>query len=248
MSQFAIKNEKFEGPLQLLLTLISERKMHISEVSLGEIADTFVSYSAQLEEFPIHESAEFLLVASTLMLIKSRSLLPGIQVTDEEQADIHNLEERLRLYAIYQEVGKNIAEEFGSSELLLPQERKAQEHTVTFSPPANDSLQTSNLSRILLNVLNAIPTVASIPQTTIRKIMSLEEAMQGLLTRVTQGIQLSFKQAHGSEGGPEHKLNIVLSFLALLELVRRGKISVEQQSCFHDILIAPEEISTPHYA
>ncbi len=246
MSQFAIKNEKFEGPLGLLLTLISERKMHISEVSLGEIADTFISYASQLEEFPIHESAEFLLVASTLMLIKSRSLLPGLQITDDEQSDIKNLEERLRLYAIYQEAGKKIVELFGNNELLLPNERK---EIITFAPPTAETIAPTRLSQIMLAVLNAIPTVALIPQRTIRKIMSLEEAMQGLLTRITNGVRLSFKEAHKGNGtGAEQKLNIVLSFLALLELVRRGKISVEQNSTFHDILIQPEEINTPIYA
>ncbi|MFA6006832.1 MAG: ScpA family protein [Candidatus Paceibacterota bacterium] len=244
MPQFAVKNEKFEGPLGLLLTLITERKMHISEVSLAEIADTYISYASKLEEFPIHESAEFLLVASTLMLIKSRSLLPGIVITDDEQSEIKNLEERLRLYAIYQEAGKKISEEFGARELLLPYERK---ETVIFAPPADGSLWPTGLSRIVMNLLNAIPTIAPIPQTTIKKIMSLEEAMQGLLTRVTQGIKLSFREAHEGKHGPEHKLNIVLSFLALLELMRRGKISVEQHSTFHDILIQPEEVSTPIY-
>jgi len=246
MSEFAIKNEKFEGPLQLLLTLITERKMHISEVSLAEIADTFITYASRLEEFPVLESAEFLVVASTLMLIKSRSLLPGIAITDDEKSEIENLEERLRLYAIYQEAGKKIAEQFGEREMLLPNERK---ETIVFAPPAVETIEPSKLSQILMSVLNAIPTLASIPQTTIKKIMSLEEAMQGLLTRVTTSVRTSFKEAHaGKPMTPEHKLNIVLSFLALLELVRRGKIAVEQSGTFHDITIESEEITTPRYA
>lgn len=246
MPQFAIKNEKFEGPLQLLLTLITERKMHVSEVSLAEIADTFISYASQLEEFPVQESAEFLVVASTLMLIKSRSLLPGIAITDDEKSEIENLEERLRLYAIYQEAGKKLAETFGASEMLLPERR---EESVVFAPPVVETIEPSKLSQVLMAVLNAIPTLASIPQTTIKKIMSLEEAMQGLLTRVTNSVKTSFKEHHaGKPMTPEHKLNIVLSFLALLELVRRGKIAVEQSGTFHDILIEPEEITTPKYA
>ena len=78
--------------------------------------------------------------------------------------------------------------------------------------------------------------------------MSLEEAMQGLLTRVAQGIRTSFKDAQSGKHGPEHKLTIVLSFLALLELVRRGKVAVHQHNTFHDILIEPEELHTPVYA
>lgn len=242
MSSFAIQHAKFEGPLDLLLSLIQERKLHISEVSLAEIADRFIDYAATLEEFPLHESAEFLVVASTLMLIKSRSLLPGIQISEEEGAEIEILEERLRLHALYTDAAKAIGARFGAQELFLPAVR---ESVPVFAPPHRDTIAPSRLVEILRTILAAIPTITSIPQTAIKKIISLEESMMRLMERVTSGVRCTFREAHG--GGKDGKLTVVLSFLALLELVRRGKLAVTQQSAFHDIIIEPEELVTPSY-
>ncbi len=72
---FTIKTDKFQGPLDVLLDLIEKRKLHINEISLAKIADDYVSHVNNLGQFPIAESAQFILIASTLLLIKSKSLL-----------------------------------------------------------------------------------------------------------------------------------------------------------------------------
>src|SRR3989344_4796688 len=99
MTQYTVKTTVFEGPLDLLLELVTKRKLFVNDVSLSEVTDDFILYLEKHDEFPIGESAEFIVVASTLMLIKSRSLLPMIELSDEEEESIHDLENRLALYA-----------------------------------------------------------------------------------------------------------------------------------------------------
>src|SRR6478609_2971026 len=98
MMDFAVKTPVYEGPLDLLLDLVEKRKLFVSDVSLAQVTDDFIKYIESHEEFPISESAEFIVIASTLMLVKSRSLLPMLELTQEEEASIEDLEKRLVLY------------------------------------------------------------------------------------------------------------------------------------------------------
>ena len=93
---YEFKTGGFEGPLELLLDLIDRRKLSINEVSLAGITDEYIAYIRALEKFKPEEVASFLVVASTLMLVKSRSLLPQLEISDEEEADIQELEHAWR--------------------------------------------------------------------------------------------------------------------------------------------------------
>jgi len=247
MYKFAVQQDKFDGPLGLLLTLITEHKMHVSEVSLAKIADTYIDYIGKLDDFPIPETADFLVVASTLMLIKSRALLPGITITEDEQSEIKSLEERLRLYVIHKEASKLIETQFGSKAMLMPARR---DDPVVYAPPEADKVSPALLYACISNMIETMPYKISIPQTAIKKIESLEEVMNRLMSRVAQGVGLSFNKVRGKNatGTAEQRIGIVITFLAILELIRRGKIAATQSSIFHDIIIEPEIINTPVYA
>src|SRR3989344_1126361 len=107
-SDYHIKTEAFQGPLDLLLQLIEKRKLHINDISLAHITDDYLAHIAGLETFPLKEAAHFILVASTLVLIKSRSLLPSLSLTDEEEGDIKDLERRLKEYKRIKELSLHI--------------------------------------------------------------------------------------------------------------------------------------------
>src|SRR3989344_9116880 len=94
--QFHVKTEVFEGPLDLLLSLIEKHKLHINDVSLSKVTDDYISYVNAQVDFPMGQAADFILVASTLVLIKSKSLLPTLDLSKEEQGDIADLERRLK--------------------------------------------------------------------------------------------------------------------------------------------------------
>ncbi|MDE2172553.1 MAG: segregation/condensation protein A, partial [Patescibacteria group bacterium] len=102
---FTVKTQTFEGPLDLLLDLIEKRKFFISDISLAKVTDDFITHIKQFENMPMGESAHFILVASTLLLIKSKSLLPELALSVEEQGDIRDLETRLKIYKRIKEAG-----------------------------------------------------------------------------------------------------------------------------------------------
>ncbi len=105
---YTVKTTGFEGPFGLLLDLIEKRKLFINDVSLASVTEDYLNYMNKLGGLNSCGSTEitsFILIASTLILIKSKSLLPNLDLTVEEEGDIKNLEERLRLYKLFIELG-----------------------------------------------------------------------------------------------------------------------------------------------
>src|SRR5574344_205785 len=98
---FHIDTEHFQGPIDLLLSLIEKRKLFINDFSLSKVADDYISQVRSFESYPIDDVANFLLVASTWVLIKSKSILPDLNLTKEEEQDIDDLKRRLALYELF---------------------------------------------------------------------------------------------------------------------------------------------------
>ncbi len=239
-----MKTAVFEGPLDLLLDLVTKRKLFVNDVSLAQVTDDFIHYIEQHEEFPIGESAEFILIASTLMLIKSRSLLPTLELTSEEEESIHDLEERLVLYAKTKELAAGLKQLFGQKMIFEKEPRKSE--VIIFAP--DSKTDTSNLLLSLQRVLEALPKKENLPKVTVRKVVSIEEMIERLAERISKASKLSFKDFHGHRGELTHekKVSIIVGFLAMLELVKRGAIKVTQEEQ-GDINIESEFVSTPHY-
>jgi segregation and condensation protein A len=86
--QFKIKTQVFEGPLDLLLTLVEKKKLFINDIALSQVTDDFIAHIQNFDKLPMGDSAHFILIASTLLLIKSKSLLPALTLTEEEEEGI----------------------------------------------------------------------------------------------------------------------------------------------------------------
>ncbi len=95
---YVVKTENFEGPLDLLLNLIETKKLQINTFSLSSITDNYLEKIKNLKDFPMEEVTKFIYVASLLILIKSKSLLPLLEYTQVEEGDIKSLESRIKLY------------------------------------------------------------------------------------------------------------------------------------------------------
>ena len=237
---FVIKHEVFEGPLELLLSLIEKRKLLINDISLATVADDFIAYIKQFENFPLAESAHFILIASTLLLIKSKSLLPQLELSEEEQGSIEDLERRLRLYKRMKALSRHIRERFGVSILFLPNARKVEP---VFSPDGSMSL--ANHLQSLKETLKNLPQKENLPKAIVQKVLSLEEMIESLTTRIQEGLKMSFRQFSGH--GKQEKINVIVSFLAMLELVKQGIINVTQERRFEDITMETEALDVPKY-
>ncbi|MBI1974354.1 MAG: segregation/condensation protein A [Candidatus Zambryskibacteria bacterium] len=242
--EFEVKTSRFEGPLELLLELVTSRKLFVNDVSLSEVADDFIHYLETHEEFPLNESAEFIVIASTLMFIKSRSLLPSLKLTEEEEQSIHELEDRLALYAQTKKLAAELSKIFGKRVIFekLPPKLPL----IVFSPDSKTN--TNNLLAALEALLESLPKEIALPKVTVKKVISLEEMIEKLATRISQASKLSFKDFHGVKGKLTHekKVSIIIGFLAMLELVKRGAIRVSQE-IQGEIEIESENVGVPMY-
>src|SRR3989344_1771283 len=106
MSTFTVKASEFEGPLDVLLNMIEERRLSISEINLAEVCDAYLAHLDKLPNLPLGETAQFILVASTLLLIKSRALLPMLDLSEEERESVEELERRLARYALIRKAAR----------------------------------------------------------------------------------------------------------------------------------------------
>ena len=127
MSQhFNVNLERFSGPYFKLIEMIEERKLSINEFSLSQITDDYILYIKELEnkgEKDIVDISQFISVASTLMLIKAKSLFPNIEFTEEEKKEVDNLEKKLELYKIMMNASKGINKTYDKKPLVLLDEK-----------------------------------------------------------------------------------------------------------------------------
>ncbi|HEY9583123.1 MAG TPA: segregation/condensation protein A [Candidatus Paceibacterota bacterium] len=242
MTGFALEIEKFKGPIELLLELIENRKMHISDVSLTQVADAFLAYIEGLGELPVADTANFVYVASILLLIKSKSLLPGLELTEEEEGSIDELAKRLEVFRLLKEQTNTIHELFGKNIIFTANEPR--DLRVVFSAP--ETLTTTLLEQVAREVLASAPkNEERLEERTVKKIVSLEEMIERLHERISSNLRMSFKQFSGLEKG--EKVEVIVSFLAMLELVKRGVITVNQTLQFKEIEMESLSTSTPSY-
>lgn len=241
MPEFEVRTTQFEGPLELLLGLIEKRKLLINQVSLAAVADEYISYLKSHPEFPIAETAHFVLTASTLLLIKSRSLLPTLTLSDEEAHSIDDLELRLTLLDTYRKVSHHTVQLFGTSPLYSREVSGTRQPV--FSPPATDM---SSLHEALRALLAGLPKLEGpLARAAVRKVLSLEEMVGRLRMRVERAMRTNFRELAGM--GKAEKVEIVVSFLALLELVKQGVVKAEQESHSSDIVVETHVVGLPRY-
>jgi len=237
---FLVEQHSFKGPLELLLESIEKRKLFISEVSLAQVADDYIAHVRSMGEYPLADNAQFIVIASTLLLIKSKSLLPTLVLTNEEQGNIADLERRLVLYQKYKDLSLNIAMRFGRQIMREPAYRP---QTIVFSPDSNTTLV--GLIEAARNVFKTFPKKEQLPKAVVQKVISLEEMITSLVERVTDGIKMSFREF--SKHGTGERVNVIVGFLAMLELVKQGSISVVQDEHFADISMETNNIGVPQY-
>jgi len=241
VTSYTVKTEIFEGPLDLLLQLIEKRKLFINDISLSQVADDYIAYLQQAETFPVDESADFIVIASTLLLIKSKSLLPKIELSEEETGSIEDLEHRLKEYQKIKKLSVHIDQLFGST--VLFSKNKRSQHTTVFSPTAE--IEPRSLLEIAERLITQLPVKEIKPKVTVQKVISLEEMIEGLTKRIQSGLRMSFSDF--SKKGKAEKVNVIVSFLAVLELVKQGLIQVRQNNPTEDIEIETSNITIPHY-
>ncbi|MBU4057515.1 segregation/condensation protein A, partial [Patescibacteria group bacterium] len=150
---FITKTNVFEGPLDLLLELIEKRKLFVNDISLAQVTDDYIKYVNNLENFDVPHVADFLLIASTLLLIKSKSLLPNLDLTEEEELNIEYLETRLKLYQQMRSLSQYV-NELASGDKIFEREYFVDIEPV-FSPSGDISIE--NLFSAIKKLIDRLP-------------------------------------------------------------------------------------------
>lgn len=240
-----VKVENFEGPLDLLLKLIEKQEMDITKISLAQIADQYVEHIKASENIKPEEIGDFLVVAARLLFIKSKLLLPYFEWEEEEEEE--ELEQQLKIYKEFLEAGRKVEEiikqrgfSYGpnlssnksyKSRALIPEQE-------VFCPPKN--LKTEDVSRTFGQLIQSLKRSEALKERMQERKMdrkvTLEEKIRSLRKMISKRIRFSFdKLVHGSES----KTDIIVSFLAVLELSKQKVIATEQKDLFSSIDIDP---------
>lgn len=238
VSKFSMETPVFQGPLETLLDLIEARKMSISDISLAEVTDAYLVYIEQLPELPLAETSQFILVASTLLLIKSRTLLPTLDFTVEEKESVEELERRLARLRIVRAAAKLLQAQWNKSPLLLM--KRAPVRRIVFSP---GEVAIQALYSAAQGLMRTIPKPEKMVQAAVAPVLALEDVVKDLHKRLSSAIRARFSDL--TKGA--NKSDVIVHFLAVLELVRAGSASVTQDKLFSDISIEIETVSAPRY-
>ena len=225
--------DKFEGPLALLLQLIEKEEMDITQVSLAKVADQYVTYIRQAQNIRPDEMADFLVVAARLLLIKSKALLPYLY--PEEEEEISELEDQLRMYREFLEATKKIEKMLDKKTFMFPREfnRKAiMSQANSFSPPKN--LQAEEMRSVFAEILMRLKPAEKLEEKTLEHLVNIEDKILSIQNMLLNRIKVSFNKVMADA---KNKTEIVVSFLAILEMMRQREVTLVQDELFAEILI-----------
>ncbi|MDD3486762.1 MAG: segregation/condensation protein A [Candidatus Moranbacteria bacterium] len=232
---FQVQLEKFEGPLDLLLKLIEEKRFDITRLNLAKVADDYLEFIRSNSDIDLENLAEFVNVASRIILIKSQNLLPTLEITAEEEEEIVDLENRLKEYQKFKQAGEKIGGMMKSPEFAFSRDYLLG-ISVRYSAPKN--INRFDLKKAFERVVEEIILPEKLPQESVREIITLEDKIEELKNSLQARVETSFRQISRDSSD---KVEIIVAFLAMLEMVKQRIIDVEQNEIFEDIKIAKIE-------
>lgn len=222
--------DNFSGPLDLLLQLIQGEKMEITEVSLAHVTEQFLEYLEQVEEKQPDELADFLTVATQLLLLKAQSMLPYFE-SDEEQ-DPGELEAQLKMYKTYVDAMVDIEALMNNSIQLFPRKQMKVQRDVSFNPP--EGVMQQELRGYFVDVLQRLEPVVRIPKAAMEKVVSLRQKLSDVQNIITKHVKVQFTQLINDS---QNRGDVVVTFLAILELVKQRTVTVQQDDAAGEIHI-----------
>lgn len=227
--EYHIQLEQFEGPLPLLLSLIEREKLDITRLSLAKVADQYLDYVSREEHITLENLARFLSIAARLILIKSKALLPTLTFTDEEEDEIGDLEEELRRYKRFKEAAMRLGILISEGHTIVTRESSLESVSI-FLPPKN--LTREDLANYFRSVLGNLPSMEILEEKRVAEIVTLEEKITLLQESIRDRVQKSFSEIVALA---TDRVHVIVSFLALLELVKQRVIHAQQGELFGDI-------------
>ena len=234
--KYAIKIDNFEGPLDLLCHLIDKNKMNIYDIKLSDITDQYIEYINQMEEMSLEVTSEFIIMASTLLYLKSKNLLPS-EVEDEKELTEEELLRRIIEYKKYKEISKKLKENYIifskrcyrlQEELELPKQKLEKEYQKEIISEIYANVIEKNSNRLNRNAKNIEKIAITDTYTVASKV---KEMFKELLRKPKFVFNKLYKVSESN------RQEVVTAFTGLLELSRRSKVVTTQEELFGDIVV-----------
>jgi segregation and condensation protein A len=232
---YQIKLEQFEGPMTLLMSLIEEQKLDVTRLSLAKVTDQYLEYIENKQDISLENLADFLSVASKLILIKSKALLPLLELSNEEEKEIKDLEWQLVEYKKFKEASKKIDRMINLGRTSFSRDSFLGLRYF-FRPPENINL--FDIKKAFLKILSEIPIIEKLEEEMVRDVITLEEKITHLENSLREKIETSFSEIASTA---QDKIEVIISFLAMLEMIKQRIINVNQKNLFQDIRIKLNE-------
>jgi segregation and condensation protein A len=238
------KLENFEGPLDLLLHLIEKNKVNIYDIPIAMITEQYLEYVNQMETQDLNIVSEFLVMAATLIDIKAKMLLPReVNEEGEEEDPRAELVARLLEYKYYKYMSLELRDREIGADRLLYKGPTVPVEVAKYEPPVDldgllDGLTLAKLQEVFRSVMkrtaDRIDPVRSRFGTITKEPVSLEEKITSVMSYARTHRRFSFRAMLEKQAD---KLEVVVTFLAILELMKIGKIHLTQEDLFDDMLI-----------
>lgn len=227
---FSIKDEQFEGPLDLLLSLIEKEQLDITHISLAKITEGYLAKIGMMEGDSA-EIADFLVIAAKLLYIKSRNLIPTL-ATEQEEAEIEELETKLREYQQYKLAAQHLEGVLAAGSRSYNR-RGGNDAAITFSPP--QSLGDQGLFALFQEILDRAETdTPAAVELKLEPKVTLSQKRNHILSHLKKHGEVSFRTVLTSA---KTKVEVIITFLAILEMVKQKEVRVEQDNNFADFMI-----------
>lgn len=239
-----VKLQVFEGPLDLLLYLLDKNKVNIYDIPIVEITNQYMEYIAEMKRHDLNILSEFLVMAATLLDIKSKMLLPSAAKEEEKEEDPREeLVQQLLEYKMYKCMAYELKDLQVDASRVLFKAPTIPEEVLAYEEPVNveelvSGITLAKLNEIFKNIMkkqaDKIDPIRSKYGKIQKEEVSLEEKMQYLENYAMEHRYFSFRSLLEKQSS---KVDVIVTFLAILELMKVGKIFISQEKIFDDIQI-----------
>jgi len=226
----------FNGPLDLLLSLIEQDQLDITQVSLAQVTEQYIAELQKMTELPVEELADFLVVAAKLLYIKSRAMVPSQTLPDDDVG--LELERQLKMYRAFIEAAKQVSKLWNRHKISYPRDGYAQFAPI-FNPP--EKLTKTELADLFRTVLHQLEPVLQLPQTVIIRTINIREKIRQIYDYVLVQKKTDF---HALLKKAKNRTEIIITFLALLELVKQRNIDLDQDGQTGNMAVAVTDDQT----
>lgn len=235
---YSIKSNEFEGPLDLLCMLIDKNKMDICDINISDITDQYITYLKAMEEMDLEIASEFIVMASTLLYLKSKKLLPIVEtVEEEEELTEEELVRRIMEYKKYKDVSNKLKEMYLEySKRTYKEQEKIKFSKKELEVDDNYSVIVKAYTKVIeKNKKRLNVNARNIKKIAITDTYTVSSKVKQMYKELVKNDKFVFNNLFSQKEC--NKVEVVTAFTGLLEMSRRSKVQTKQENLFGDILV-----------